>query len=298
MKLATFTYGGRTSIGKVLDDEMLDLSIACPKLPRDMVSFLGEGEHAMAAARSASRTQGACVPLELVRLEAPVMNPSKFLAVGFNYRDHIEEVMQVPSMKNFKVPEVPVFFNKQVSCVRGPFDTIELPVMSTQLDYEVELLVVIGRRCRHVSKEKADEVIAGYCVANDVSVRDWQLASPTMTVGKSFDTHGPFGPWITTADEVDWSKGLPLKTWVNGELRQDGHTRDMVHSIGRQIEYLSSAFTLRPGDLIATGTPAGVGVLMNPQTFLKEGDSVRAGIEGLGYIENIVAGEEESRFDD
>jgi 2-keto-4-pentenoate hydratase/2-oxohepta-3-ene-1,7-dioic acid hydratase in catechol pathway len=293
MKLATFTHAGNTRIGKVFGEEILDLSIVCPELPTEMLAFLTAGEPAMATARGATYQSSACFALSAVRLEAPVQNPRKFMAIGFNFHDHVAEMREIPAMKDFKVPEVPVFFNKQVTCVNGPFDGIDLPKVSSQLDYEVEILAVIGKRCRHVSQANAHEVIAGYCVVNDVSVRDWQIASPTTTMGKSFDTHGPIGPWITTSDEVNPDKGLWLRAWVNGALRQDGHTDSMVHSIARQIEYLTGAFTLEPGDLIATGTPAGVGVLMHPQQFLKLGDVVRVEVEGLGYIENTVVAERE-----
>jgi len=266
MKLATFTHAGNTRIGKVFGEEILDLSIVCPELPTEMLAFLTAGEPAMATARGATYQSSACFALSAVRLEAPVQNPRKFMAIGFNFHDHVAEMREIPAMKDFKVPEVPVFFNKQVTCVNGPFDGIDLPKVSSQLDYDV---------------------------VNDVSVRDWQIASPTTTMGKSFDTHGPIGPWITTSDEVNPDKGLWLRAWVNGALRQDGHTDSMVHSIARQIEYLTGAFTLEPGDLIATGTPAGVGVLMHPQQFLKLGDVVRVEVEGLGYIENTVVAERE-----
>lgn len=291
MKIATFTHDGRTRIGKIVGDVIVDLSVAVPDLPVQMEAFLGQGAAALEAVRNATATVNNSLPLAEVALESPVQRPRKFLAVGFNYLDHVEEVMQVPAMKNFKLPEVPVFFNKQVTCVNAPYGTFELPRASDQLDYEVELAVVIGERCRNVPADRAVEVIAGYCVCNDVSIRDWQLASPTTTMGKSWDTHGPLGPWITTPDEIDPAKGLWLRTWVNGELRQDGHTRSMIHSIGRQIEYLSTAFTLEPGDVIITGTPAGVGVLMNPQVFLKEGDVVRVEVEGLGHLEHTVVRE-------
>lgn len=291
MKIATFTHDGRTRIGKIVGDVVVDLSVAVPGLPVQMEAFLEQGAAALEAARNATATVNNSLPLAEVALESPVQRPRKFLAVGFNYLDHVEEVMQVPAMKNFKLPEVPVFFNKQVTCVNAPYGTFELPRASDQLDYEVELAVVIGERCRNVPADRAVEVIAGYCVCNDVSIRDWQLASPTTTMGKSWDTHGPLGPWITTPDEIDPAKGLWLRTWVNGELRQDGHTRSMIHSIGRQIEYLSTAFTLEPGDVIITGTPAGVGVLMNPQVFLKEGDVVRVEVEGLGHLEHTVVRE-------
>ncbi|WP_428312845.1 fumarylacetoacetate hydrolase family protein [Hydrocarboniphaga sp.] len=287
MKLATFTHAGKTRIGKIIDDRIIDLSAAAPDLPTDMVDFLVAGKEAMAAA--ARVVEGPSLSLNEVKLEAPVLRPRKFLAVGFNFHDHVEEVLKVkPDMQ---LPKVPVFFNKQVTSINAPYGSIDLPSVSKELDYEVELAVVIGKRCRHVSAENALEVIAGYCVCNDVSVRDWQLASPTTTMGKSFDTHGPIGPWITTPDETGPVESLWMRTWVNGEVRQDGSMSTMVHSIGRQIEYLSGAFTLEPGDIIATGTVAGVGVLMNPQTFLKEGDVVRVEVEKLGHLEHTVVRE-------
>lgn len=286
MRLATFTYQGVTAIGKVLEEEILDLSVVCPDLPKDMIGLLTAGEAALERARAAQKRTDACRPLTQVTLQAPVMNPRKFLGVGGNFRSHVEEVRH--KLKNFKPPSTPVFFNKQVSCVQRPYGEIELPRVSTQLDYEVELLVVIGRRCRHVQKDRAHEVIAGYCVTNDVSLRDWQMASPTMMMGKSFDTHGPIGPWITTPDEARVEDGLTLRTYVNGDRRQNGNTDEMILSIAEQIEYLTTAFTLEPGDLIATGTPGGVGLLMDPPGFLKAGDVVRCEIERLGYIENKV----------
>jgi 2-keto-4-pentenoate hydratase/2-oxohepta-3-ene-1,7-dioic acid hydratase in catechol pathway len=197
-------------------------------------------------------------------------------------------VLQAPVMANFQPPAVPVFSNKQVTCIQSPYVSIELPHVSSQLDYEVELLVVIGKRSRHVSVQQAHTVIAGCCISNDVSVRDWQPASPTTAMGKSFDAHGPCGPWIATADEVNVAAGLSLKAWVIGGLRQNGSTLDMVHRIAAQIEYLSTVLTLEPGCLLATGTLAGVGVRMHPQIFLKAGDQVRLEIEGLGHIENTV----------
>jgi 2-keto-4-pentenoate hydratase/2-oxohepta-3-ene-1,7-dioic acid hydratase in catechol pathway len=295
MKLVTFTRGGATGIGKLTDDGVMDFSVVCPELPRDMCSFLAAGESAMTCARNAIGYPDAIYPPKDVRLEAPVLRPRKFLAIGFNYLSHVEELRRVPHLKDFRPPAVPVFFNKQVSSINGPYGEIELPQVSAQLDYEVELVVVIGKRCRHVRATDAHKVIAGYCIANDVSVRDWQLASPTMTMGKSFDSHGPIGPWITSLDEIDLGRKLSLETWVNGELRQDSDTGEMLHSIGTQLEYLSTAFTLEPGDLIATGTPAGVGVLMQPQCFLQAGDVVRCAIEGLGHIEHTVVAENASR---
>ena len=146
----------------------------------------------------------------------------------------------------------------------GPGDDVHMPRVSNLLDYEGELAIVIGERCRHVPEDRAHEVIAGYTIANDVSVRDWQLRTPTMTMGKSFDTHGPLGPWIVTADELGDPHALAIKTWVNDELRQDGNTREMIYDCYQQVAHLSEAFTLEPGDVIATGTPAGIGAVRQP----------------------------------
>jgi 2-keto-4-pentenoate hydratase/2-oxohepta-3-ene-1,7-dioic acid hydratase in catechol pathway len=168
-----------------------------------------------------------------------------------------------------------------------------MPRVSSLLDYEGELAIVIGRRCRHVSVEQAHEVIAGYTIANDVSVRDWQLRTPTMTMGKSFDTHGPVGPWIVTADELGDPHDLGIRTFVNEERRQDGNTREMVFNCFEQVAHLSEAFTLEPGDVIATGTPAGVGAARQPfpEGLLKVGDVVRVEIDGIGTLENTVVEE-------
>jgi 2-keto-4-pentenoate hydratase/2-oxohepta-3-ene-1,7-dioic acid hydratase in catechol pathway len=162
------------------------------------------------------------------------------------------------------------------------------PSVAERLDYEAELAVVIGQRCRRVSAANALSVVAGYMVTNDVTARDWQFRTPTWTLGKSFDTHGPMGPWLTTADEIANPQALAIKLWVNGELRQDSTTEEMIYRIGEQIEYLSTVMTLEPGDIIATGTPAGVGIAMKPPQFLQVGDIVRTEIEGLGFIENKV----------
>jgi 2-keto-4-pentenoate hydratase/2-oxohepta-3-ene-1,7-dioic acid hydratase in catechol pathway len=223
--------------------------------------------------------------LEDVRLLAPVL-PRKFLAIGLNYADHIAE-------SGMQAPEFPVFFNKQITCVVGPGDDVHMPRVSNLLDYEGELAVVVGARCRHVPVERAPEVIAGYTITNDVSVRDWQLRTPTMTLGKSFDTHGPLGPWIVTPDELGDPHDLALKTYVNDELRQDSNTGEMIYNCYEQIAHLSEAFTLEPGDVIATGTPAGIGAVRQPfpDGLLKVGDVVRIEIEGIGELCNAVVAE-------
>jgi 2-keto-4-pentenoate hydratase/2-oxohepta-3-ene-1,7-dioic acid hydratase in catechol pathway len=226
-------------------------------------------------------------PLDGVELLAPVQ-PRKFLGIGLNYADHIAE-------SGMEAPEFPVFFNKQATCVVGPGDDIHMPRVSKLLDYEGELAIVIGERCRHVPDDRAHEVIAGYTIANDVSVRDWQLRTPTMTMGKSFDTHGPLGPWVVTADELGDPHALGIKTWINDELRQDGNTSEMIYNCFQQVAHLSEAFTLEPGDVIATGTPAGIGAVRQPfpEGLLKVGDIVRVEIEGIGSLENTVVEEPE-----
>ena len=225
--------------------------------------------------------------LDEVRLLAPAQ-PRKFLAIGLNYADHIAE-------SGMQAPEFPIFFNKQVTCVVGPGDDVHMPRVSNLLDYEGELAIVIGERCRHVPAERAHEVIAGYTITNDVSVRDWQLRTPTMTMGKSFDTHGPLGPWLVTTDEIADPHNLQIRTFVNDELRQDGNTREMVFNCFEQVAHLSEAFTLEPDDVIATGTPAGVGAVRQPfpEGLLKIGDVVRIEIEGIGELTNTVVAEPE-----
>jgi len=286
MKLATFTHRASTRLGVVENDQVIDLAVAAPALPRDMIAFLAAGTPAMDAARTAAAKPGGRLPLADVRLEAPVPRPGKFLAIGLNYADHVRE-------SGMDRPWVPVFFNKQSTCVVGPYDAFHLPRASALLDYEGELAFVIGRRCRHVSRERAAEVIAGYCIVDDVSVRDWQLRTPTMTMGKSFDTHGPMGPWLVTPDEVGDPHALDLRTWVNGELRQHSNTRELIFDCFAQVEHLSTAFTLEPGDVVTTGTPSGIGGAMQPPRFLTAGDVVRIEIERLGHIENTVVAEPE-----
>lgn len=282
MKLATFTHGDRTRLGVVTGDEMLDLSAALPGLPTEMRAFLDAGTPAMDAARGSAAKPGHRIRLADVTLEAPIRRPPEILAVGLNYRDHIEEA-------KLPVPEFPLFFNKQTASVTGPYDPIHLPRVSNKLDFEGELAFVIGRRARHVPRARAHEVIAGYLVCDDVSVRDWQFKAPTWTLGKSFDTHSPLGPWLVTPDEVEDPHQLELRTWVNGEERQHSNTKHLIFDCFACVETLSTVFTLEPGLVVTTGTPSGVG---GPQRrYLKEGDVVRIEIERIGHIENRVVAE-------
>ena len=281
MKLITFTHEGRTRIGIADGDEAVDLSSAAPDLPTRMVEFLEAGDAGLDAARRALESGAGRLPLGGVKLEAPVPRPPEFLGVGLNYRDHIEE-------SGMGTPEFLVVFNKQSSCVTGPTDPIHRPRVSTAIDYEGELALVIGKPARHVPKERAHEVIAGYTVVNDVSVRDWQFKAPTMTLGKSFETHGPMGPWIVTPDEIGDPHALELRTWVNGEERQHSNTKNLVFDCFDVIETLSTVWTLAPGTVVSTGTPGGVGMAMKPPKFLVAGDTVRVEVDGVGWIENRV----------
>ena len=283
MRLVTFTESGRARPGCLAGQEVVDLSEAGPP---SLLSWIEAGEDGLAAARRALDSAPRFA-LDDVRLEAPIARPPKILAVGLNYADHAAETGREP-------PEIPVIFNKQTTSVNGPFDPIERPRVSERLDYEGELGIVIGQRCRHVSRDRAPDVIAGYTVVDDVSVRDWQRRSPTMTMGKSFDTHCPFGPAIVTHDEIGDPHALGLETHVSGERRQCSNTRELIFDAFDLIEHLSTAFTLEPGDLISTGTCSGVGAAMDPPRWLVPGDVVRIEIEGIGAIENPVVDEEDS----
>lgn len=285
MKLATFTHDARTRVGVVKDDEMVDLSVV-QGLPVDMIGLLSGAAEVMDAVRAAAAKPRAVLPLSSVRLEAPVLNPRKFLGLGGSYESHLKETAHI-----MQRPKHQTWFNKQVTCVNGPYDDIHLPRVSNTLDYEGELAMIIGRRGRHVKGADVRQMIAGFTICNDVSVREWQLRAFTATLGKSFDTHGPIGPWIVTPDELPNVHNLWLKTWVNGELRQDGNTNDLVWRFGQMIEELSTVFTLEPGDILSTGSPAGVGGARQPPVYLAVGDVVRVEIEGIGHIENRVVPE-------
>lgn len=281
MKIARFTEGGHTRLGIVTTDtdEVIDVGSADPSLPTDLGPLLATGSLADAGRRAATAGR---LALADVKLEAPIAQPPTFLAIGLNYADHVAE-------SGLDKPQAPVVFNKQITCVVGPGDAIEVPrVAPDWVDYEGELGVVIGTRCRDVSVGDAPSVVAGYMIVNDVSVRDWQRATPTMTMGKSWDTHGPTGPWLVSADEVGDPHDLGVRTWVDDDLRQDASTKQMITDCWELIAHLSTAFTLLPGTIIATGTPAGVGYAMDPPRCLQPGSTVRIQIDQLGTLENPV----------
>lgn len=281
MKLVRFAAPqDRPALGVVDGEQVIDLSAT--GLPAEPAAALGEAGRGRLEELA---TNAPRLPLGEVELLAPAV-PRKYLAIALNYADHIAEMGMEP-------PEVPTFFNKQVSCVVGPGAGVHMPRVSTFLDYEAELALVIGKRCRHVPVERAHEVIAGYTCANDVSVRDWQGQAKTMTIGKSFDTHGPLGPWLVTPEEVGDPQDLRVRCYVGDELRQDASTAEMVFDCFQQVSHLSEAFTLEPGDVIATGTPAGVGLGRKPvrENLLHVGQTVRVEIERVGELVNAVVEE-------
>ena len=289
MRLVTFRHREETKVGAVDGDRVTDLSTLLPPVQSwNLIALLEQGADGLVRAAELIASDRATLTTGEVELGAPVLRPGKYLALGLNYKKHAEEAER----KGIKTPKRQVWFNKQTTCINGPYSPIHKPAASDKLDYEAELGMVIGKRCRHVKAADAAAVIAGYLVCNDVSVRDWQMHSPTWTMGKSFDTHGPIGPWLVTADEVEDPHRLRVRCLVNGETRQDGSTDEMIHSCYDMIEYLTTAFTLEPGDVIATGTPAGIGAAMEPPQFLKVGDVVRCEVEGIGHIENEVVLEE------
>ena len=268
--------GAGAGLGALVGDQVVDLR----EVAGDVLSIVAGGADALEVARRAAKSAPR-LALSEVTLAAPVPRPPKFLGIGLNYAAHIAE-------SGLPRPEHQVWFNKQSTCVIGPGAPIVVPSVSSMVDYEGELGVVIGRRCRKVPVHRAREVVAGYTIVNDVSVRDWQWQTPTWTLGKSFDSHGPMGPALVTTDEVEDPHRLRLRTWVNEELRQDARTDDLIFDTWDMIAHLSTVFTLEPGDVLATGTPAGCGFALNPPQWLRAGDVVRIEIEAVGMLENPV----------
>ena len=289
MRLVTFTHKGRTGTGALRDGQVVDLNATDTSIPGDMLALLQGGDAMMERAQAALNTATDTTPLSAVTLESPVQTPPKILAVGLNFMSHWNEIPdKIKEERGLKLPTTPMIFNKQSTSATGPFDPIALPIESPELDYEAELGVIIGKTCRRVKKENYLDAIAGYTVLNDVTVREWQRHSPTFTMGKSWDTHCPMGPALVTKDEIDDPHTLNVRLTVDGEEHQNFITGDMIFNIAEQIEYLSTAFTLLPGDVIATGTAAGVILFRPGQPWLREGQKVRVDIEGIGYIENTV----------
>lgn len=287
MRLCSFELGGDLRAGAVIEDEVVDLS-GVRDLPARLEDIIAAGATAGEAIKRAIAREEPRRSLSQVSLAAPV-RPSKFFAIGLNYATHAAESGQ-------ELPATVTVIGKATSSVSGPFDPIQRPTASDQLDYEGELGFVIGTRCRHVSSANAPSVIAGYVIVNDVSVRDWQLRTSQWTIGKSFDSHGPFGPWIVTPDEIGDPHSLELRTYVNEELRQRGNTGDLIFNCYEIVEHITTACTLEPGDLIATGTPAGVALGLKDQPWLQPGDTVRVECDRIGAIESEIVQEDEGAW--
>jgi len=277
MKLATYLRDGAPRVGIVTGDRLVDAGF-----DGSMIDFISRWDELKADCEARASERG--IPLASAQLCAPVQRPGKVWAIGLNYADHIEE-------SKMEAPTRQVWFTKSQTSINGPHDPILIARNAPFVDYEVELVAIIGKRCKHVSVSEARDVVFGYCVGNDVTERMWQHAGPQWSLGKSFDTHAPIGPWITTADEVGDPHALAIRCEVNGEERQSSNTRHLVFDIWQQIEHLSAAMTLEPGDVIFTGTPGGIGAAMEPRQFLKPGDVVRCEIEKLGHIEAAMVAE-------
>jgi ureidoglycolate lyase len=280
VKLAVFQAGGTDHIGIVKDAKILPVPGTS-----DMIELIAHYDSYESSLRNLEGSTNGWIALDSVTLRSPIKRPGKILAIGLNYADHIAE-------SGREKPTQQMWFMKASSSIAGPYDAIQLPKASPgSVDYEVELVAVIGKGGRHISREDAPKAVFGYCVGNDVSVRDWQGHSPQWSIAKSFDTHSPIGPWITLSDEMPDPHHYDIKCSVNGEIRQSSNTANLVFDVWTQIEYLSQAMTLEPGDIIFTGTPGGIGWARKPQLFLNPGDICRCEIDGLGYIEGTCANE-------
>lgn len=278
MKIVRYAEKNGVKLGAVKGNGVVDLTRIFPSLSDNTIDLIQRWSEAKPGLEEIVSECPPDAGLANVSLLAPVARPGKIMAIGLNYADHIRETGQ-------KMPPHQIWFTKAVTSVNGPFDPIELPMASAQLDYEAELVVIIGTRCKHVARERAGDVIFGYCAGNDVSVRDWQLQTAQWVLGKSFDTHAPIGPWIVTADEMGDPHTMGIRCFVNGQLRQNSSTENLVFNVYDQIAHLSRAMTLEPGDIIFTGTPGGVGLAMQPPQWLKAGDKVRVEIDRIGSIE-------------
>lgn len=280
MKIASFDAGDGPETGVIIGDRIHSTGIA-----GSMIDLIAQWDVVrQSVASNAQRDPG--LALEDIRLLAPVARPGKIFAIGLNYADHIAE-------SAMGIPERQVWFTKAVTSINAPFDLVLIATGAPNVDYEAELVAVIGKRGKHISRQDAPGHVFGYCVGNDVTERAWQHATPQWSLGKSFDTHAPIGPWITTADEIGDPHTLDLRCLVNGEVRQSSNTRHLVFNLWEQIEHLSHGMTLEVGDLIFSGTPGGVGAAMKPPRFLKAGDVVRCEIERLGAIEAVLADEDQ-----
>jgi 2-keto-4-pentenoate hydratase/2-oxohepta-3-ene-1,7-dioic acid hydratase in catechol pathway len=291
LKVARYRYQNRESYGVLRQQAVLSLPALAKrfkkKMPQRLEGFIMEGEYALEKAEDLVENAGGSdvaavsVPLSEVMLLAPIVFPPKILCLGLNYFDHAAET-------NSAVPDEPVIFMKPHTAITGPNQKIIKPRFVKELDYEGELCIVMGKTAKNVSEAEAKKHVFGYTVFNDVSARDFQFKDGQWTRGKSFDTFAPTGPCITTENQLKDTEDLDIRTWVNDELRQNGNTRNMVFNISQIVHQLSRVMTLEPCDIIATGTPAGVGHTMKPKTYLRHGNVVRIEIEGIGTLENLI----------
>jgi len=285
LRLVQYTVQGESRLGVVMADRIVDVRKAADSAGQDTTAFtstltlLEAGDEAVAFVRSL-RGESNAVPLSGVHLECPVAC-RKIVAVGLNYKDHAIEA-------GLKIPSVPLCFAKFTSSLSGPFDPIQLPAEDSEVDFEGELGIIIGRKARRVGESDAMGHVAGYVVFNDVSARKWQFDDGQWTRGKSCDTFAPNGPFLVTADEVPDPGALRITTRLNGEIMQDSNTNQLIFNIPKIVSYFSHSFTLDPGDLIATGTPAGVGFSRKPAVYMNDGDVVEVEIERIGRISNRV----------
>ena len=291
MRLVTFarSEGQRLGALKMVDgqSQVYDLNQLEPRLPSDMIDFLEGGQPLLALAEqtlaAANPAQG--IAVDSVKLAAPIPRPGKIICIGQNYLAHAEE-------SNASAPPFPIVFAKFANTVIGPGDPIVLPQAVEKPDYEGELAVVIGRRGRNIPESEALDFVAGYMPLNDVSARDWQNRTSQWVLGKTPDTFCPMGPALVTADEIPDVQNLWLRTVIGDEVLQEGHTSLMIFSVAHLIADMSRVMTLDPGDVIATGTPAGIGAARTPPRWLRPGDVVRVEIEGIGVLENVVLAEQ------
>jgi 2-keto-4-pentenoate hydratase/2-oxohepta-3-ene-1,7-dioic acid hydratase in catechol pathway len=284
MRLATIEAGGRLRAAAWTGEAYVDLQATDSGLPGSVRGLLDQGKSILSAASQAARRPNAVkLPATQVKMRAPILDPPKIICLGLNYRDHAAE-------SGSPIPKEPILFSKYATAIIGPEQPIVLPPVSQEVDYEAELVIVVGRRGKNIPVSAAADYVAGYTIGHDVSARDWQLKKDgkQWMVGKTFDTFAPIGPYLVTADEIPDPHNLPIRLRLNGRTMQDSNTNQMVFKVGDVLAYLSQVFTLEPGDLIFTGTPPGVGFARNPPVFLKGGDIVEVEIEGLGVLRNPV----------
>lgn len=281
MHFVTFEHDGHRHVGVAVEDHVISLKAAGFN---QLLEVLQGGAEALQKVSAFIGYSGSRIPLSTVKLCAPIPDPPKILCMGLNYRDHAEE-------SRLEIPKYPVIFPKYSNTVIGSGDNIVLPKNSRKPDYEAEFGFVIGRRARHVKAEDWRDYVFGYMNCNDVSARDFQMAVSQWTMGKNFDTFAPMGPWLVTADEIPDPHNLPITLTINGETLQSSNTRELIFKIPETLAFLSGVMTLEPGDVILTGTPAGVGFGRKPPRWLAPGDEVVVRVEGLGELRNFCVEE-------